>query len=830
MTTYRSRLQEIFESLVDCSEQERSKVLDDLSGKDAQMRAELVSLLAAADDAGDFLHVSPAHRDTLSEEIFDKFLADDSDSQHSSKSRQPRLQTAPGSHFGPYRLIRQLGRGGMGVVYLAERVDGVYTEHVALKILDAGQDPASIERFHIERQVLANLQHPNIANLLNGGTSDEGHSYLVMEYIEGLPINDYCKDNRLRINDILELFVTVCEAVQFAHQNLVVHRDLKPEHVLITEDGQPKLLDFGVAKLLPATASATVTPTTRFGMAPFTPEYAAPEQLRAQPVTTATDVYALGGILYELLCTCRPHDCEEENLSSLVHAICNKDVCPPSEKAPPQLKSTIRGDLDNIATKALCISPKNRYQSADALVSDIRNYIDSKPVRASRATPAYAAKKFFIRHRRSLSAGLMVALMLLVAVAATTWQWQSAQNERQLAQSRLSDIKQLTNTIVFDLPVALKSMRGSTRQRARLVEQGIAYLDIVARQEPDDPELIFSLAKAYYELGSVQGVPALPNLGQLPDSTRSLNKSLTLLRRLMALHPDDVEVAINVSKTLRKLGTASVRNLEPHTAGLVYTQEAITVLRPFFSLRSEKVLAVHIQAHTFSAFIAARGDDTRRVYHHLKQAHALLSRYSPAHPFMRTPTAHRLRARLHEEWAKLAAVNDKPELALVHEQIRLSLLQRIPAGVDGKHLKAPARKRVLGWAYHALGARLYALGQHDAAIENYQKALAGWRALRRKHPADATANEAIALIHAELAGIHWRATTTSSDSRAGAMRRACSAYRSSIASLNSLSNPEFNFATRYPWSPSTEDIYRLKSQVCDSVFITQRGGSAAKAY
>lgn len=825
MTTTRSRLQGIFDSIVDCSEPERSKALKDLSVEDAPLRAELMSLLAASDAAGDFLGVSLAHRHFSPEQILNKHPTNDADSPQLSKARQPRVQTESGDQLGPYRLVRQLGRGGMGVVYLAERIDGVYTEHVALKILDAGQDAASIERFHIERQVLANLQHPNIAHLLNGGTSDEGHSFLVMEYIEGLPVNDYCQNKRLSIKEILELFVTVCEAVQFAHQNLIVHRDLKPEHVLITEQGQPKLLDFGVAKLLPTSASASVTPTTRFGIAPFTPEYAAPEQLSALPVTTATDVYALGGILYELLSTCRPHDCEEGNLSDLVHAICNKDVRPPSEKAPPQLKTTLRGDLDNIVTKALCISPMDRYQSAYAMLSDIRNYIDSRPVSASRPTPAYAAKKFFIRHRRSLSAGVMVAIMLLVAVVATTWQWQVAQTERELAQSRLGDIKQLTNTIVFDLPVALKSMRGSTRQRARLVEQGIAYLDVVVQQEPGDPELVLSLAKAYYELAMVQGIPSLPNLGRMPDSRQSLRKSLSLLRRLMAMHPDDVEVAINASKTLRKLGTVSVRNLEQHTAGLMYTHEAIRVLQPFVSLRSEKVLAVHVRAHIFSAFIAERGGDMPLVNHHLEQAHALLSRYSPAHPFKRTQTVHRLRARLNEEWAKLAAVNNKPELALAHEQTRLSLLRRVPVGARGKSADSPAKKRVLGWAFQALGARQFALGQHDAAIESYQTALAGWRALRRKHPADATANEAIAVIHAELADIHWRTPTTSTNPRTIVVQRTCDAYRASIASLNSLSNPEANFATRYPWSPSTQDIYRSKSEICDTALISQRAQS-----
>ncbi|HSJ30014.1 MAG TPA: serine/threonine-protein kinase [Longimicrobiales bacterium] len=352
-----------------------------------------------------------------------------------------------GRIIGTYRLVAELGRGGMGVVYLAERADGEYDKRVALKLVKRGMDTDEIlQRFHMERRILAALEHPNIAALYDGGATDDGRPYLVMEAVEGERITTYCDARRLTVAERLDLFRSVCSAVQYAHQKLVVHRDIKPSNVLVTAGGTPKLLDFGIARLLDAEPGGSMRTRTRLRM--LTPDYAAPEQIRGDPVTTASDVHALGAVLYELLTGRRPYgnrdsvSAEEPGMerpirrpSLAVAADADAEgVAIARGTHPNQLRRSLKGDLDTIILKALEPDPRLRYQSARELIEDLDRFRSGLPVTARIAGPAYRAGKFVRRHRIGLAAAAVVLVSLVSGLGAALWQAERADAERARAE------------------------------------------------------------------------------------------------------------------------------------------------------------------------------------------------------------------------------------------------------------------------------------------------------------------------------------------------------------------------------------------------------------
>jgi serine/threonine-protein kinase len=408
-TTARDRhrkVEAIFFEALERPSEEREAFLATACAGDEDLREEVVRMLSADDPDGRFMAQTPWTTSARA-----RVLPPDEGAG-----------ARPGDRVGRFRLVEPIGRGGMGDVWLAERDDESYEDRVAIKLIRRGLDTDDLlERFRHERQVLAKLRHPNTATLLDGGATEDGRPYLVMEYVDGVPIDDSCRRRDLSNDERIRLFLKVCGAVQHAHRNLVVHRDLKPSNVLVTPDGEPKLLDFGIAKVLDpggASAAATMTQDRR-----FTPHYASPEQARGEPLTTATDVYSLGALLYELLTGAQPHDFTGVPPTEYARVI--------SEAQP---RRRLAGDLDRITMMALRKEPDRRYASVDQLARDLRNYLDDFPVMAQPDSLGYRARKFVLRHRAAVSAAAAIVVALIATVVVTTSMYVSAERTRASAE------------------------------------------------------------------------------------------------------------------------------------------------------------------------------------------------------------------------------------------------------------------------------------------------------------------------------------------------------------------------------------------------------------
>ena len=410
-------------------------MLDRLCGGDAALRGEIERVLASDHRAGQFMEkpaLAPAGR-IIPQVVKGNLL---------------------GRRIGPYEILSEIGRGGMGTVYLASRADDQFRKLVAIKVVNPNQEAeAMVARFRRERQILANLEHPNIAQLLDGGTAPDGSPYLVMEYVGGMPIDEYCDSRQLSIAGRLRLFRTVCCAVHYAHQNLIVHRDLKPTNILVKADGTIKLLDFGIAKLLNPDPAGTPLEKTATAMRIMTPEYASPEQTRGDAITTATDIYTLGVVLYELLSGHRPYrslpeilsDRAPEKPSVAVNRVeqakgdgepfsrTPRRVAAERGAKPAALRRKLTGDLDAITLKALRKSPALRYGSAERLADDVQKHLDGLPVAARGDKPAYRLSKFLHRHTIAVA----VLALTFALLAATAWMAASQVAAARAGQQRV---------------------------------------------------------------------------------------------------------------------------------------------------------------------------------------------------------------------------------------------------------------------------------------------------------------------------------------------------------------------------------------------------------
>ncbi len=548
------RCEELFHSALELDGVAREAFLREACAGDVALRAEVERLLSAHVRAGDFIG-SPAVARPSS-------WAD---------SEEPWT----GRRIGPYSIVRELGRGGMGAVYLAERADGQYQQRVALKLIKRGMDTALVlARFRAERQILASLDHPNIARLLDGGSTEQGLPFFAMEYIEGDPIDTYASRAELTVEDRLRLFLQVCGAVTYAHQHLVVHRDIKPLNVLVTPEGTPKLLDFGIAKVLHAGGEETSTVT---GMRLLTPEYASPEQVEGRHATTVSDVYALGVVLYELLTGRSPYRLRSRTPQELVEAVRTTDPERPSQAGHSEkVRRRLRGDLDTILLTALRKEPDRRYQSVEQFAADLRRHLDKMPVLARPDTFGYRAGKFVRRNRVPVAAGVAVALALLGGTIATAYQARQARAAQARAERRFADVRKLAHTVLFDYHDAIKDLRGARPVRERLVHDALGYLDGLAREAEDDPSLQRELAAAYRRVGDLQ--TSDPSGGDTEGATHSYATALAISEALLKADSTP-QARRDVASAALALG-AVVWERGNLVQGRAHAQHARTLLEP----------------------------------------------------------------------------------------------------------------------------------------------------------------------------------------------------------------------------------------------------------
>jgi tetratricopeptide (TPR) repeat protein len=519
------QIKEIFHEAADLAPAERAAFLRRACDGDEELQREVESLLVADAPQDTFLKAAVAQA-------------------------AGRLPSEPdesagliGKRIGPYSITRLIGKGGMGSVYCAVRDDDIRMQ-VAVKLLARGTETeAALGRFRSERRILAGLQHPNIARLLDAGATEDGLPYFVMEYVDGRPLLDYAAP--LSVRQRLELFRSVCSAVQYAHQNLVVHRDLKPGNILVTADGTPKLLDFGIAKLLdPESAGSTLT-LTGIGVRLMTPNYASPEQVCGEPATTATDIYSLGVILYELLTGRRPHHIETSSPTAIERAICLEEP-----KKPSAMNARLDHDLDNIVLLALRKEAQRRYASVEQFSEDIRRYLEGRPVRARKDTLGYRANRFIRRNKIGFVVATLAVLGVLTGVAAVD-------RQARRAEYRFQQVRKLANTVLFDLNSEIESLAGSTKARELLVKTSLAYLDSLAAEVSGDPSLQLELAAAYEKVGDVQGNARFSNLGHPEDSVKSYGKALAIAQKLGSARPA-LEL---LARCYAKLGTVQFSGL-----------------------------------------------------------------------------------------------------------------------------------------------------------------------------------------------------------------------------------------------------------------------------
>ena len=536
MTPERWRqIETVFQAVVELDPELHSAFLDQSCAGDLALRREVESLLANDLTGGESIRLAV------------------------EKAAVEAAQDPPdrwvGRRVGAYRIIGVIGQGGMGTVYRAVRADDQFEKQVAIKVVRRGFDTEELlARFRYERQILADLDHPHVARLLDGGTTEDGLPYLVMEYIEGVPITEHCWNRQLPVEEQLKLFRLVCAAVQHAHQNLVVHRDLKPANILVTKDGAPKLLDFGIAKLL---EEGTGDEATITAMRILTPEYASPEQIKGEAVTTMTDVYSLGLMLYEMLTGAKAHGLKGGTAAEIENVICEQQQEPPSlavdrrkdwpEQLRRQWQRQLRGDVDNIVKQALRKEPERRYHSAEQMAEDIRRHLAGFPILARREGPVIRTAKFVRRHKVAVAAAAAIALTLAGGNLAAAYQ------ARQ-AERRFQQVRKLAHTFLFDIHDKLQAIKGSTGSRAKLAETALTYLDSLAQEAEGDQSLQIELALAYEKVGDAQGAPHASNLGRADAALRNYQRAASLAGTMLDQSSGHTELLALVARTSFKIG------------------------------------------------------------------------------------------------------------------------------------------------------------------------------------------------------------------------------------------------------------------------------------
>ncbi len=534
------KIKQVFNQTLDLPRNERDVFL---ANHDSSVQNEVQELLKSHEEADEFIAEPAIIEFGLSQDLNIGQVIDD------------------------YKIIAPIGVGGMGSVYLAERIG--FEQKVAIKLIKRGMDSrAVLKRFKLERQILSRLNHPNIAKLLDGGETPDGLPYFVMEYIEGETITKFCESHQFDVNERLELFQKVCDAISYAHTNLIVHRDIKPSNIIVTNDGTLKLLDFGIAKLLDNELENTGT----IGRM-FTPEYASPEQINGLPITTATDVYSLGVVLYELLSGIRPFTSKSRNYGEIANLVLTQEPSRPSSVVISHSRSdsetgrtnenkgqrtkveglrtkSLIGDLDNIILKALRKESDRRYQSVSEFSEDIKRHLKGLPVTATADSTRYRVSKFVQRHKQGVAISAFVSLLIFSLSGVAIYQGIVATNERAKAQRSYSELQKISNDLMKETNTALADLQGSIKIRQTLVEKSVAMLDQIALDNPTDEKVLDDLAEGYLYLGNQQNYA----FREFRNAIENLKKSVEIRRKLLEKNPNSTDAKLKLANSLAFLG------------------------------------------------------------------------------------------------------------------------------------------------------------------------------------------------------------------------------------------------------------------------------------
>jgi eukaryotic-like serine/threonine-protein kinase len=583
----------IFDRVVECDPAVRDELLKKECGDDQELLEEVQKLLASDKPQTDSVLVSPV-----------------GSGLGAALAQDPII----GREIGPYRVLREIGRGGMGCVYLAQRADDKFRRRVALKTVNPSLvDKHSLRRFENERQTMAMLDHPNIIKLLDGGTTEDGLPWLAMDYVEGQTIDSYCETHKLDIAERLALFRTICGAVHYAHQNLVIHRDLKPSNILITADGLPKLLDFGIAKLLRPEFSLHTVGQTRTELQPMTLQFASPEQVRGLPITTASDIYSLGVLLYYLITG--KHPFTATTTLDLEHAICETEPQRPSTvvhqtrpDSSARRQGRISGDLDQIILMALRKEPQRRYASAEHFSEDVRRFLEGRPVLARKDTWTYRVSKLVARHRAVTTVVATASVALLVTGLV-------ALQEYRQSQRRTRELRLFTEA-VLNMDKGLQS--GLTAARAKMLGKTVESLDNIAKDSSGDPELQRDLVRAYIQLGDVEGNAQNANLGQAAAAQALYEKARTIADDLLRKNPDNKDDITQLALVNEKLGEMA-SDKGDYAKALIYYNVA--------QQSREKILALDPSSSDALKPLLSSFEDLATTYDRLGDPAGALERY-----------------------------------------------------------------------------------------------------------------------------------------------------------------------------------------------------------
>ncbi len=740
MTSERwQQVKQVFQAALDIEPEQWSAFVAGACGDDENLRNEVEALLASHKQAATFIE-GPAVR--------------------------PR-QALPLTPFGPYQVLRKLGQGGMGAVYLAIRADDQFQKRVAIKVVQSGIDSEEVlRRFRHERQILATLDHPNIAKLFDGGTTGEGLPYFVMEYIEGTAIHDYCDRQRLSITERLMLFLAVCEAVQYVHQNLVVHRDIKPGNILVTADGVPKLLDFGIAKLLKPEYLIRADDATRLNLRLMTPGYASPEQIRGEPITTASDVYSLGVVLYELLTGSKPYKFHTESPAEIFLLVCERDPDKPSlavaEAAgsdpsglgeKEKLRASLRGDLDNIVLKAMRKEVHRRYTSVELLAEDIRRHLKGFPVSAHEDSLRYRAGKFIRRNRASVAAAALVVVSLIGGIVATSWQARRAEAQRVRAERRFHDVRKMANSFLFEVHDAIQNLPGSTKARELLVRRALEYLDSLAAESSGDPALRVELAAAYRRVGDVQGGPNTGNLGNTAAALGSYRKALAIAEALVLDHPSDSQAIRSLALICEKYGdllawTGDIAGGVRNARRALSLWQTLGKEDPSNAAARRAVAISHLKLGDLlgNPAFANLGDRAGSLIEYrvsLSILQALLA-IAP-----NEVAVQRYLGLIHERIGTMLELENQLPEASRHFEESLNIRERLLAANPNN---AEARRDV-AIAFEKIGELMALEGNDGAALETQQRSLEILKALAANDPSNVNAGRSLAISYQKLASI-----------------------------------------------------------------------------